>query len=87
MVPRAVAERIVAATGAAHIGRFARYVEILNYLSDLPRPMDWRALDDSRWEFPNGANLISCNPNTGFTEETATVLKQWLLDGAADCKR
>ena len=40
---------------------------------------DWRALDDSYWEFPQGCSqLIRCNPNTGLTQREVKLLSEWL---------
>ncbi|HOF51280.1 MAG TPA: hypothetical protein PKX82_03175, partial [Rhodoferax sp.] len=41
--------------------------------------IDWRALDDSFFEFPPSCpELIPCNPNDGMAELQVQVLKQWL---------
>ena len=82
MLPTRLAERVVGTTGAAYIGQQARHMEILAYLEQASdRLPQWRALDDSRFEFPTDCpELIACNPNTGFSLRQATVLRNWLTD-------
>ena len=70
--------RIIGATGDAYIGSYARFHEINAYVN-LHGVSDWRALDDSYWEFPDKcANLIRCNPNTGVTVSELEKLSVWL---------
>jgi len=80
LLPKQIASEVIDVTGAAHIGEHARYQEILNYLARFnSQPYDWRALDDSFWEFPIGCNeLIRCDPNTGLTNKEIITLKSWL---------
>ena len=62
-----VQNKIVGVTGDAYIGAYARFHEIHAYVLQ-HGVKDWRALDDSYWEFPQGCGqLIRCNPNTGLT--------------------
>ena len=78
MLPTAIGQLIIGATSAAIIGKHPRFQEILNYL-DAYGPVDWRALDDSHWEFPSPCpKLIRCNPNTGITDKQILELQQWL---------
>ena len=73
-----VQNKIVGVTGDAYIGAYARFHEINAYV-DLHGVSDWRALDDSYWEFPDKCpNLIRCNPNTGVTVFEINQLQTWL---------
>ena len=73
-----VRNKIVGVTGEAYIGAYARFHEINAYV-DLHGVSDWRALDDSYWEFPDKCpNLIRCNPNTGVTVFEINQLQTWL---------
>jgi hypothetical protein len=73
-----VRNKIVGVTGEAYIGAYARFHEINAYV-DLHGVSDWRALDDSYWEFPDKCpNLIRCDPNTGVTVSELEKLSVWL---------
>jgi hypothetical protein len=73
-----VQNKIVGVTGDAYIGAYARFHEINAYVLQ-HGIKDWRALDDSYWEFPQGCSqLIRCNPNTGLTQREVKVLSEWL---------
>jgi hypothetical protein len=73
-----VRNKIVGVTGEAYIGAYARFHEINAYVG-LHGVSDWRALDDSYWEFPDKCpNLIRCNPNTGVTVSELEKLSVWL---------
>ena len=73
-----VRNKIVGVTGEAYIGAYARFHEINAYVN-LHGVSDWRALDDSYWEFPDKCpNLIRCNPNTGVTASELEKLSVWL---------
>jgi hypothetical protein len=77
-VPTFISNLIIGATGAAVVGKHPRFTEIQNYLQGYGS-VDWRALDDSYWEFPNPCpRLIRCNPNTGITDRQVLELNQWL---------
>ena len=67
-------------TGEPYIGKYSRYHEIVGYLNEREKRLaDWRALDDSFLEFPEGCeNLITCNPNTGITTQEVNQLIDWL---------
>ena len=67
-------------TGEPYIGKYSRYHEIVGYLYDREKHLaDWRALDDSLLEFPEGCeNLIACNPKTGITHHEVSQLIEWL---------
>ena len=80
-LPTFISSLIIGATGAAVIGKHPRFTEIQNYLQSYG-PADWRALDDSYWEFPNPCpKLIRCNPNTGIADRQILELNQWLIQG------
>jgi len=80
-LPTFISSLIIGATGAAVIGKHPRFTEIQNYLQSYG-PADWRALDDSYWEFPNPCTrLIRCNPNTGIADRQILELNQWLIQG------
>ena len=80
-LPTFISSLIIDTTGAAVIGKHPRFTEIQNYLQSY-RSADWRALDDSYWEFPNPCTrLIRCNPNTGIADRQILELNQWLIQG------
>ena len=77
-LPDRMAGRIVATTGDAYIGPFARYNEILEYLALNPCG-DWRALDDSTFEFPaKFSKLIACDGRKGLDNQVLTHVSMWL---------
>jgi len=78
-LPSTLAKSVIGMTGDAVIGKHARYQEIINHVHTLEDPIDWRALDDSYWEFPsNCQELIRCNPNTGVGPKEVAQLRTWL---------
>lgn len=80
-LPTFISSLIIGATGAAVIGKHPRFTEIQNYLQSYGSA-DWRALDDSYWEFPNPCpRLIRCNPNTSIADRQILELNQWLIQG------
>jgi HAD domain in Swiss Army Knife RNA repair proteins len=83
-LPTTLAQRVINTTGTPIIGKFARYQEILAHASKLDPGTQWRALDDSYWEFPaNCSELIRCNPNTGIGPKEITKLATWLSNASA----
>ena len=79
-LPTTIGQLIIGATSSAIIGKHPRFQEIQNYLGGYG-PVDWRALDDSYWEFPSPCpKLIRCNPNTGITDRQILELNQWLCN-------
>jgi len=75
---KALQAKMVGVTGEPYIGAYARFHEINAYVSG-NGITDWRALDDSYWEFPKGCpQLIRCNPNTGLSVSEVDLVKQWL---------
>ena len=80
MLPSELAKKIIDVTGPAVIGKHPRYNEIVNYLNTQKEIADWRALDDSDWEFPSSCpQLIPCNSNTGINIREVNVICSWLL--------
>jgi hypothetical protein len=80
-LPSSLADRVIGCTGPAHIGRLARYHEILHYLTEHPANLPWRALDDAIWEFPaECSQLIACDPNYGVAKAQLRTLHAWLND-------
>jgi len=73
-----VQNKIVGVTGDAYIGAYARFHEINAYAMQ-NGITNWRTLDDSYWEFPQGCSqLIRCNPNSGLTQRELKTLIEWL---------
>ena len=82
-LPKFLAQRVIDTTGPAVIGKHARYQEIMTHADRHSQSLDftlqWRALDDSYWEFPsNCKELIRCNPNTGIGPKEVAQLVGWL---------
>ena len=79
-LPKAIAKNVVGVTGDAYIGPYPRYNEIQEYLISRNKSLyAWRALDDSKLEFPRGCtDLILCDPNTGIATKQIQELKKWL---------
>jgi len=77
-LPPQIARQVQGVTGDAHVGRYARWHEINNYCLR-HRIHDWRALDDSAFEFPPGCEeLIRCDGARGVTEREVGELVRWL---------
>jgi hypothetical protein len=78
-LPSELSNKVIGVTGDPVIGKHSRHNEIINYLSAYQHCADWRALDDSYWEFPsNCKQLIRCNPNTGIGPKEIKHLSRWL---------
>lgn len=77
-LPDELSNRIIGTTGPAVEGAYARHKEILAWIQKNPAEYEWRALDDSRWEFNQCAELIPCDPTLGITEKEAGLLRAWL---------
>jgi hypothetical protein len=78
-LPSYLAQRVIDVTGPAVIGKHARYQEITAHAYSNDALVQWRALDDSYWEFPsNCQELIRCNPNTGIGPKEVAQLSSWL---------
>lgn len=78
LFPPAIQDSVIGFTGDAHIGRHARWHEIMAHVST-NRVVDWRALDDAVNEFPaDCSQLIACNGNVGITDIQQAALLHWL---------
>ena len=79
-LPKGIAKNVAGVTGDAYVGPHPRYNEIKEYLTSRNKSLfSWRALDDSKLEFPNGCtDLILCDPNTGIASKQIQELKKWL---------
>jgi hypothetical protein len=77
-LPLELAGQVVGATGKAHVGKFARWHEIQQYVKK-HRIVDWRAIDDSAFEFPLGCReLIACDGSLGVTSAQLDLVAGWL---------
>ena len=77
-LPAELAGQVVGATGKAHVGKFARWHEIQQYVKK-HRLVDWRALDDSAFEFPLGCReLIACDGSIGVASAQLDLISGWL---------
>lgn len=79
-LPKVISKNVIGVTGDAYIGSYPRYNEIQEYLISHNKSLyAWRALDDSKIEFPNGCtDLILCDPHTGIAAKQIGELKKWL---------
>jgi hypothetical protein len=77
-LPPELAGQVVGATGEAHVGKFARWHEIQRYIKK-HRIKEWRALDDSSFEFPSGCReLIACDGSIGVASAQLDLISGWL---------
>jgi hypothetical protein len=77
-LPQAIAVQVQGKTGEAHIGKHARWHEIQTYCAR-HRIANWRALDDSAFEFPTDCQeLIRCDGAIGLTALEVARLESWL---------
>ena len=77
-LPKELAGQVIGATGNAHVGKFARWHEIQQYVKK-HRLVDWRALDDSAFEFPLGCReLIACDGSIGVASAQLDLISGWL---------
>lgn len=77
-LPAELAGQVVGVTGDAHVGQFARWHEIQQYVKK-HQVADWRALDDSAFEFPlNCRKLIACDGSVGVTSAQLNLITDWL---------
>lgn len=78
LLPGSISKLVIGTTGRPVIGKYPRFQEIQAYLLSHGQA-NWRALDDSYWEFPSPcAELIRCNPNTGISNKQVDILTAWL---------
>ena len=77
-LPAELAGQVVGATGKAHVGKFARWHEIQQYIKK-HRIKEWRALDDSSFEFPSICReLIACDGSIGVASAQLDLISGWL---------
>ena len=75
---RKLGDCVIGTTGQASQQKHARFNEINEWL-DFHTKCDWRAVDDSKFEFPiDFRNLILCDSRTGIAERQIKFLKDWL---------
>ena len=79
LLPKVLAERVVGTTGDPYEGEFARWNEICETVRH-HSILDWRALDDSKLEFPSALcpELILCDGRMGLTEPQCAEIARWL---------
>lgn len=76
-LPDELCEAVIGVTGDAYVGKFARWHEIHQYIKNY-RVTDWRALDDSSFEFPLGCKeLIACDGSTGVAGPQLDLIASW----------
>lgn len=79
LFPPKLQEMVVGVTGDAYIGQYSRYNEIKAYLKLFQKGLEWRALDDSSWEFPSPCpQLILCDGAIGLDDSVIMSLGAWL---------
>lgn len=77
--PAALQPKVRGVTGAAHVGRHARWNEINAYCA-AQGIANWRALDDAFFEFPKDCeHLILCEGGRGLEASQCEQLRHWLL--------
>lgn len=83
-LPKAISAQVIGMTGDAHVGKHARWHEIQAYCRR-HRVGDWRALDDSAFEFPaDCGELIRCDGAKGLTEREVDQLTRWLAGSSTE---
>lgn len=76
--PQNIKGKLDGMTGDAFIGRHARWHEIQACVLT-KRISNWRALDDSRFEFPNPCpELIWCEGSRGLQQSQIAEIQRWL---------
>lgn len=77
-LPQEIAAQVCGKTGEAYVGKYARWHEIQAYCTR-HHITDWRALDDSAFEFPADCHeLIHCDGAIGLTPSGVELLESWL---------
>jgi hypothetical protein len=70
--------QIIGCTGSAHIGKWARWIEITKH-ANTNGVTDWMALDDAYMEFPPECEeLILCEGKIGLQVTQIQQLVRWL---------
>ena len=76
-LPASLASMVTGVTGEAYVGKYSRWNEIQSYLA-LRNVGEWRALDDSRFEFPTDCKeLIECNGSIGVEAHQLGLVREW----------
>ena len=76
--PVSLRKKIDGVTGDAFVGRHARWQEIQACVRSRGIS-NWRALDDSRFEFPVGCTeLIWCEGSRGIEQAQVVQIRTWL---------
>ena len=76
-LPDELCDAVIGVTGDAHVGKFARWHEIHRYIKS-HRVTDWRALDDSSFEFPLSCKeLIACDGSIGVAGPQLDLISSW----------
>ena len=79
MLPAGIAQRVVGATGDAHIGRWPRFHEIRAWVEVNEPLANWRALDDARLEFPDPCSEPKpVRGSHAMSSGQAGSLRRWL---------
>jgi hypothetical protein len=79
ILPKPISGRIVGTTGVPYVGKHAKYQEIMTFLDDYRGWSEWRALDDSAWEFPTSCTeLILCDGTKGVMRPQVEAISSWL---------
>jgi hypothetical protein len=82
-LPSEIGSLVCGITGAGYVGKHARWNEIQTYCQ-LHKISDWRALDDSAFEFPSScAQLIRVDGARGLTKLEVEQLTDWLDESDA----
>jgi hypothetical protein len=69
---------VIGKTGEAKQTSYARFDEITEWL-EFHEACDWRALDDSKFEFPFDCNnLILCDGHKGIDTTQLDDISKWL---------
>ena len=78
-LPPDIARLVVGVTPHVAPGRYQRFREIRGFLESCTGDPDWRALDDSAFEFPlHTPELILCDGRIGMDERIVSELRIWL---------
>jgi len=75
---KTLSDVVIGTTGEAKQTKYARFDEITEWL-EFHETCDWRALDDSKFEFPVGCdNLILCDGHIGISTAQLDDISKWL---------
>lgn len=78
-LPPELSRLVVGVTPSVTPGKHQRYREIKGFLKSYRSAPDWRALDDSAFEFPIPCpQLILCNGRIGMDDRIVSEIRGWL---------